>query len=57
MRGGEQQMVMIGRGGMPKPKLFLVDQPRGGWHPLLLSNFQKLSPLLTKKGMSALFVG
>jgi branched-chain amino acid transport system ATP-binding protein len=37
LSGGEQQMLVIGRGLMSRPKLIMVDEPSLGLAPKLLS--------------------
>jgi len=40
--GGEQQMLVIGRGLMAKPKLMLLDEPSMGLAPMLVSEIFKI---------------
>lgn len=55
--GGEQQMLVIGRGLMAAPKLMLMDEPSMGLSPLLVSEiFQIIKRINTEGGVSILLV-
>ena len=55
--GGEQQMLVIGRGLMSTPKLMLLDEPSMGLSPLLVSEiFKIIRQINREKGVSVLLV-
>jgi branched-chain amino acid transport system ATP-binding protein len=55
--GGEQQMLVIGRGLMASPKLMLLDEPSMGLAPLLVSEiFGIIRRINTEEGVSVLLV-
>lgn len=55
--GGEQQMLVIGRGLMSSPKLMLLDEPSMGLSPLLVSEIFKIIQRINKdEGVSILLV-
>jgi len=55
--GGEQQMLVIGRGLMASPKLMLLDEPSMGLSPLLVSEiFQIIKKINRQEGTSILLV-
>jgi len=55
--GGEQQMLVIGRGLMSTPKLMLLDEPSMGLSPLLVSEiFRIIQQINREKGVSVLLV-
>jgi len=55
--GGEQQMLVIGRGLMANPKLMLLDEPSMGLAPLLVSEiFEIIKRINKKEGVSILLV-
>jgi branched-chain amino acid transport system ATP-binding protein len=63
LSGGEQQMLVIGRALMARPKLMLLDEPSLGLAPLLVQNIyeiiqrinaeQKMAILLVEQNVSA----
>jgi branched-chain amino acid transport system ATP-binding protein len=55
--GGEQQMLVIGRGLMASPKLMLLDEPSMGLAPLLVSEiFGIIRQINTEEDVSVLLV-
>ena len=55
--GGEQQMLVIGRGLMASPKLMLMDEPSMGLAPLLVAEiFEIIQRINTHEGVSVLLV-
>ena len=57
LSGGEQQMLVIGRGLMAHPKLMLLDEPSLGLAPFLVDEiFRVVRQISEKEGMSILLV-
>ena len=56
MRGGEQQMLAIGRGLMAKPKLLLLDEPSWGVAPKLVTRILDTIQQINAQGVSILLV-
>lgn len=55
--GGEQQMLVVGRAMMSRPKLLLLDEPSMGLSPLLVTEIFKIIKKINKeKGTSILLV-
>lgn len=55
--GGEQQMLVIGRGLMANPKLMLLDEPSMGLAPLLVSEiFEIIQRINSEEGVAILLV-
>jgi branched-chain amino acid transport system ATP-binding protein len=55
--GGEQQMLVIGRGLMANPKLMLLDEPSMGLAPLLVSEiFEIIRRINSEEGVAILLV-
>jgi len=55
--GGEQQMLVIGRGLMASPKLMLMDEPSMGLSPMLVAEIFKIIQRINKEeGVSILLV-
>jgi branched-chain amino acid transport system ATP-binding protein len=49
LSGGEQQMLVIGRGMMAKPRLMMLDEPSLGLSPLLVSEIFEIIVKLNKE--------
>lgn len=56
LSGGEQQMLVLGRGWMARPKLLLMDEPSLGLAPLLTKEIFRVSAELRDHGMTILLV-
>jgi branched-chain amino acid transport system ATP-binding protein len=57
LSGGEQQMLVIGRGLMAKPKLMLLDEPSLGLAPLVVAEiFELIQKLRKDESLSILLV-
>ena len=56
LSGGEQQMLVLGRGWMARPKLLLMDEPSLGLAPLLIREIFRVSAELREHGMTILVV-
>lgn len=54
LSGGEQQMLVIGRGLMSRPKLILVDEPSLGLAPKLLSEVYDILDKLSEEKITTL---
>jgi branched-chain amino acid transport system ATP-binding protein len=56
LSGGEQQMLLIGRALMARPKLLLLDEPSLGLSPLLVEKIFEIIRRLNADGLSILLV-
>ncbi len=57
LSGGEQQMLVIGRGLMAHPKLMLLDEPSLGLAPILVNEiFDQVERIRQDEGMAILLV-
>jgi branched-chain amino acid transport system ATP-binding protein len=57
LSGGEQQMLVIGRGLMARPKLMLLDEPSLGLAPLLVAEiFEEIRHICDHEGTAILLV-
>lgn len=56
LSGGEQQMLVIGRGLMAQPKLMLLDEPSLGLAPILVNLIFKIIQTINRNGMTILLV-
>ncbi|MGQ9492329.1 MAG: ABC transporter ATP-binding protein [Anaerolineae bacterium] len=56
LSGGEQQMLVIGRGLMSHPKLMLMDEPSLGLAPMLVQEIFKVIREINQEGTTLLLV-
>ncbi len=56
LSGGEQQMLVISRGLMSRPKLLLLDEPSLGIAPLLLDRIFAVIQDINRRGMTMILV-
>jgi branched-chain amino acid transport system ATP-binding protein len=57
LSGGEQQMLVIGRALMARPKLMLLDEPSLGLAPLIVQEIYEIVPKIKEEqGMAILLV-
>jgi len=56
LSGGEQQMLAMGRGLMPQPKLLLLDEPSMGLSPILVREIFQIIEEINRMGTSILLV-
>ncbi|RJP53036.1 MAG: ABC transporter ATP-binding protein [Anaerolineaceae bacterium] len=57
LSGGEQQMLVIGRGLMAHPKLMMLDEPSLGLAPLLVQEiFEEIKKMSEREGMAIILV-
>lgn len=56
LSGGEQQMLVIGRGLMSDPKLMLIDEMSLGLAPIIVNEIFKTLRLIKESGITILFV-
>lgn len=57
LSGGEQQMLVIGRGLMAHPKMMLLDEPSLGLAPMLVQEiFEKIKAMSEQEGMAIVLV-
>jgi branched-chain amino acid transport system ATP-binding protein len=56
LSGGEQQMLVIGRGLMSEPKLMLIDEMSLGLAPIVINEIFKTLKTIRESGITILFV-
>ena len=56
LSGGEQQMMVIGRGLMSAPKLMLIDEMSLGLAPIVVNDLFRILKEIRKTGITILFV-
>ena len=56
LSGGEQQMLLIGRALLARPKVLLIDEMSLGLAPLIVQRLMKLVAELSRNGLSVLLV-
>jgi branched-chain amino acid transport system ATP-binding protein len=56
LSGGEQQMLVISRGLMSRPKLLMLDEPSLGIAPLLVARIFEVIKNINQRGMTILLV-
>ncbi len=56
LSGGEQQMLVMGRGMMSNPKLCMIDEPSSGLAPILMAEIFRIVQKLRDQGMTILLI-
>ncbi|HOJ52648.1 MAG TPA: ABC transporter ATP-binding protein [Syntrophales bacterium] len=54
MSGGEQQMLVIARGLMARPRLLMIDEPSLGLSPLIMSKIYEVIKTFPQQGITVL---
>ncbi len=56
LSGGEQQMLVMGRGMMSNPKLCMIDEPSSGLAPILMAEIFRVVQTLRDHGVTILLI-
>ncbi len=56
LSGGEQQMLVMGRGMMSDPRLCMIDEPSSGLAPILIAEIFRIVQALRDQGMTILLI-
>jgi branched-chain amino acid transport system ATP-binding protein len=56
LSGGEQQMLVMGRGMMSNPKLCMIDEPSSGLAPILIAEIFRIVQTLRDQGVTILLI-
>jgi branched-chain amino acid transport system ATP-binding protein len=56
LSGGEQQMLVMGRGIMSRPKLCMIDEPSSGLAPIVIREIFRIIELLRDQGITILLI-
>ena len=56
LSGGEQQMLVIGRAFMARPKIMLLDEPSLGLAPMLISNIYDILRQINREEQTSLII-
>ena len=56
LSGGEQQMLVMGRGIMSNPKMCLIDEPSSGLAPILIKEIFRIIQSLREEGITILLI-
>ncbi len=56
LRGGEQQMLAIGRALMARPRCLLLDEPSAGLAPTVVAQMVETILIMNRRGMTILLV-
>jgi len=56
LSGGEQQMLVMGRGMMSRPKMCMIDEPSSGLAPILILEIFRIVQSLREQGITILLI-